>query len=303
MSIEEELKRVRDKEGSKSPKTTDEADEEDAREKREKAQQGDDGSGPQVGSRFTAAEIHENIRKAADEEMRRPMGELMWSALSSGLLLGFTFLAVGFLTQYFPGDRRFIAAFLGYPLGFVFVVLARHQLFTENTLEPVIPVLHRRDRKAFARLGRLWAIVLPFNLIGALIFGIVLAHTPVVDPKMYASLDHVAMESVSGGFAMVLYKGIWAGWLIAGMAWVIASTRDTLAQIVLIWLTVGPIGAFGFKHSIAGAVEAFYLASAGTISWGTALWQFEVPALIGNILGGVVLVALVNHGQAATSNS
>lgn len=200
MSMEKELKRVRDKEGSKAPATTEEADEQDAREKREKKESD---SGAQVGTRFSAAEIHENIRKAADEEMRRPAGELVWSALSSGLLVGFTFLAVGWLQLYFPGDRRHIAAFLGYPLGFV----------------------------------------------------------------------------------------------------LIASTHETLAQIVLIWLTTGPIGAFGFKHSIAGAVEAFYLASAGGVSWGTALWQFELPALIGNILGGVVLVALVNHGQAATSNS
>ena len=300
MSIEEELKRVRDKEGSRAPATTEEADEQDAREKRE-SQGGD--SGPQVGTRFSAAEIHENIRKAADEEMRRPAGELVWSALGSGLLVGFTFLAVGFLEQFFPGDKRGIAAFLGYPLGFVFVVLARHQLFTENTLEPVIPVLHRHDRKAFLRLGRLWGIVLPFNLLGALIFGIVVAQTQVVEPSVRESLNRVAMTSVSGGFGMVLYKAIWAGWLIASMAWMIASTRETLAQIVLIWLTTGPIGAFGFKHSIAGAVEAFYRVWMGDMGFWDMMTSFELPCLVGNIIGGVVLVALVNHGQAGGGKS
>ena len=27
------------------------------------------------------------------------------------------------------------------------------------------------------------------------------------------------------------------------------------------------------------------------------LFGFEVPAILGNVIGGVVLVALVNHGQ------
>lgn len=279
---------------------TDEADAKDAREKERGS--GDSGSsGPQVGTRFTAAEIHENIRRAADEEMRRPAGELVWSSISSGMLIGFTFLAVAFLEPFFPGERHRLASALGYPLGFVFVVLARHQLFTENTLEPVIPALHRRDRKTFGRLARLWAIVLPFNLLGALLFALVVARTEAVEPNVREALTRVALEGTSGGFGLVLYKGIWAGWLIAGMAWVIASTRETLAQIVLIWLTTGPIGALGFKHSIAGAVEAFYLAWSGLAPWGTMIGQFEIPALIGNVIGGVVLVALVNHGQARSA--
>jgi formate/nitrite transporter FocA (FNT family) len=81
---------------------------------------------------------------------------------------------------------------------------------------------------------------------------------------------------------------------------VIASTHETLAQIVLIWLTTGPIGAFGFKHSIAGAVEAFFRVWNGDMGFGRMLVSFEIPALVGNIVGGVVLVALVNHGQVGS---
>jgi formate/nitrite transporter FocA (FNT family) len=231
------------------------------------------------------------------EELARPAGELVWSALASGLIIGFSFLAVAFLTPFFPPSMHALAAAIAYPIGFIYVVHARHQLFTENTLEPVIPLLEDRSRRTLVRVLRLWAIVLPLNLVGTLLFALVVAHTPVVDAEMRGPMLDVARRATAGGFALVLYRAVWAGWLIALMAWLISATRDTLAQIALVWLATAPIAAFGFKHSIAGSSEAFYRAAIGDAGWGSMLWQFEVPALIGNIIGGVVLVALVNHGQ------
>jgi formate/nitrite transporter FocA (FNT family) len=194
-----------------------------------------------------------------------------------------------------------LATAIGYPLGFLYVVHARHQLFTENTLEPVIPLLEKRDRKTLNQLLRLWAIVLPVNLIGALIFAEVLAHTQVVEPKLVTHLLDAARTSTDATAQMVFYKAIWAGWLIALMAWLIASTRDTMAQIVLVWLATAPIAAFGFKHSIAGAIEAFYRGAMGDAPWSQMIFTFEIPAILGNVVGGVVLVALVNHGQVSKS--
>ena len=262
---------------------------------------GDKESGGTVGTRYSAEEIHENVRAAADEEMQRPAAELVWSALASGMLIGFSFLAVAFLTPHFPPSMHAVAAAIAYPLGFIFVVLARHQLFTENTLEPVIPLLEDRTRETFARVMRLWAIVLPLKLVGALLFALVLAHTRVVDEELRAPLLQVARHATDGGFLLVFYRGIWAGWLVALMAWLIASTREAIAQIVLIWLATAPIAALGFKHSIAGAAEAFYRSALGDATWPGMLWSFEVPALLGNIVGGIVLVALVNHGQVRGS--
>jgi formate/nitrite transporter FocA (FNT family) len=112
-----------------------------------------------------------------------------------------------------------------------------------------------------------------------------------------ASLHTVATTSTEGGFWLVAYKAIFGGWLVALMAWLIASTRFTGAQILLIWLTTAPIAAFGFRHSIAGAVEAFYLAAGGAATWGRMIGAFIVPAVLGNVVGGVTLVALLNHGQ------
>ncbi|HET6232308.1 MAG TPA: formate/nitrite transporter family protein [Longimicrobiaceae bacterium] len=252
---------------------------------------------PETGTRLSAVEIHENIRAPAEEEMERPFSALLFSSFAAGMLMGFSFLAAAFASSLAPEHLKHAAASAAYPLGFIFVVLGRSELFTENTLEPVIPLLHNRDAKTLRGMLRLWGILLVGNLLGALVFGWVLAHTQMVEESLRPSLSHLAEKATSDGFGLTLYRGIFAGWLIALLAWLLASTRDSIAHIFLIWMLTAPISAFHFRHSIAGAVEAFYRAAAGEASWGQLAGSFIVPAILGNAIGGVVLVALLNYGQ------
>jgi formate-nitrite transporter family protein len=253
----------------------------------------------EAGTRLSAVEIHDNILEPAKKEMDRPAASLLWSALASGMVIGFSFLASAFAAHLVSEPYRTAAAAAAYPLGFIFVVMARSELFTENTLDPVVPLLEQRNWETFQKLLRMWGLLLAGNLVGALIFGWVLARTPVVQPELHPSMLKIATEVSSGGFGQVLYAGVFAGWLIALLSWLLASTHSTPAQIVLIWLCTAPISALHFRHSIAGSVEAFYRAASGGASWGSMLGQFVVPSVIGNAIGGVLLVALLNYGQVA----
>jgi formate/nitrite transporter FocA (FNT family) len=220
---------------------------------------------------------------------------LFWSALTCGLVISFSFLAGGYLAMLAPPTWHTAA---GYPLGFIFVVLARNQLFTENTLEPIIPLLHRPSWTTLRHLLELWGVVLIGNPIGTLLVSFLMARTAALDdPALENTLQEIAREATSGGFALVLYQAIYGGWLIALMAWLLSATPATGVQLALIWLATAPIAAFGFRHSIAGSVDAFYLAWAGLAGWQEAWVGFTIPAVLGNIIGGVLLVALLNHGQ------
>jgi len=254
---------------------------------------------PEKGTRLTAVEIHDNVLEPAREEMRRPAVSLLMSALASGLVIGFSFLASAFAASTVPPQYAHAAASAAYPLGFIFVVMARSELFTENTLNPVIPFLEHRDRKTFRRLVRMWALLLIGNLVGAVIFGSTLAGTRMVETSLHRELLQIAQSTTEGGFGPVLYAGVFAGWLIALLSWLLASTQYSGTQIVFIWLCTAPIMALRFRHSIAGAVEAFYRAAAGDATWGGMLGEFVAPAVIGNAIGGVLLVALLNYGQVA----
>ena len=254
---------------------------------------------PETGTRLSALEIHENIRAPAVEELERPASSLFFSSLAAGMLIGFSFLAVAFVSHYLPEPFKHPIASVFYPVGFMFVIMGRSELFTENTLEPVIPLLHKKDMKTFKQMMRMWGILIVGNLLGALVFALILGKTTMVESALYEPLQSVAAKATSGGFGEVFYKAIFGGWLIALLAWLLASTADSIAQLFLIWVTTVPIAAFHFRHSIAGSVEAFYRAVTGTAGWAPMLGEFVVPALLGNAIGGVLLVALFNYAQVA----
>jgi formate/nitrite transporter FocA (FNT family) len=255
---------------------------------------------PESGTRYSAKEIHDTVAQAALDELNRPLAALWWSALAAGLLICFSLLGSAYLSSLSTNEGTqdaLVAA--GYPLGFLFVVLSSAQLFTENTLDPILPLLDSPTLRMFGKVMRLWGILLLGNLVGALIMAVVLAKTPVVPAWLSPIVERTARHSTEGGFAKTFYLAIFAGWLIALAAWLISTTQDRLAQIVLLWLTTAPISAFGFRHAIAGSVDAFYQAARGTVPRGQMLGGFVVPAVLGNIVGGGLLVALLFYGQVS----
>lgn len=254
---------------------------------------------PEAGTRLSASQIHDNVMRQANDELDRAAASLLISSFASGLAIGFSFVGGAYASLLVSPAHAGAAMAAVYPLGFIFVIMARSELFTENTLTPVLPLLHRRSTEALVKMLRVWVILLSGNLLGTLGFAWLMARTPAVSPALREVMLRVAEQGTSSPFLLTLYQGIFAGWLVALLTWVLASTRRTGAQLMLIWLLTAPISAFGFKHSIVGSSEAFYRAWAGLSGWGPML-AFIVAAVIGNTIGGVLLVALLNYGQVVT---
>jgi len=240
--------------------------------------------------------IHEAIRQEGEDNLNRSTAALAWSGLAAGLAIGFSLVAEGLLRAHLPeAPWRPLISKLGYSVGFVLVVLGRQQLFTENTLTPILPLLARRDMKTLWQVLRLWAAVLVTNILGGFLFAWVVGHTNVFEADIRRVFGEIGQEALRGGFATHLLRGIFAGWLIALMVWLLPSARSSpIAVIVLLSYLIG-LG--GMSHSIAGSVETLYLVTTGAASWGAFWGQFLVPTLLGNILGGVTLVAVLNHAQ------
>jgi formate-nitrite transporter family protein len=88
--------------------------------------------------------IYEIVRKHGEEEMTRPTVSLWWSGVAAGLSISFSLLAQALLQMHLPDEPwRPLVSCLGYSVGFLMVVLARQQLFTENTITVVLPVMAR----------------------------------------------------------------------------------------------------------------------------------------------------------------
>jgi formate/nitrite transporter FocA (FNT family) len=247
-------------------------------------------------SASSARIVHQAIRKEGEEELERPVSALAWSGLAAGLSMGFSFIAEALLQSHLPDTPwRPLISKLGYTLGFVIVVLGRQQLFTENTLTPILPLMAKPQARVFGQVARLWAVVLAFNLLGALAIATVIARTALFEPDMHAAFADIGRHPLSGGFGLTVLRGIFAGWLIALMVWLLPLAEAARLWVIILLTYFVSLG--GFTHIVAGSIDTFYLVAAGQATWGEYFGDFALPTLIGNVLGGVTLVAAVNHAQ------
>ena len=245
-------------------------------------------------SSTTAKVVHEAVRIEGTEELERPTGSLLWSALAAGLTMGCSMICQGLLMASRPETPwRHLVATFGYCLGFLFVTMARQQLFTESTLTAMLPFLH--GTHPLRDVMRFWGIVFAANIVGTLLIAGAATIPTLFEPDTIHAFAKLGVEAVEPAFLTVLIKAVFAGWLIALMVWLMpaASGSRFFVIIAVTWL----IGAARFSHVIAGSIETAFAAMQGQISWADYAFRFLIPALIGNSIGGIVFVACLNHAQ------
>jgi formate/nitrite transporter FocA (FNT family) len=241
--------------------------------------------------------VYEAVREEGEGELKRSSPTLAWDGLAAGLSMGFSLVAEGLLRSHLPdAGWRPLVAKLGYSVGFLIIVLGRHQLFTENTLTAVLPFLQRRDSHTLAQVLRLWAVVLAANLAGALIFSLVLARTELFEPHVRQTFLEIGREAMASWWGLTFLKGVFAGWLIAMMVWMLPAAESARFFVVIVMTYLVALGKFA--HIIAGSADTFYVVWSGAAGWGDYLgWM--LPTLAGNIVGGTTLVAALGHAQVA----
>lgn len=249
---------------------------------------------------ITPAVIHEAIRVEGEIELNRTFFALACSALAAGLSMGFSLIGKGVIHYYLPATAFWspLVDSLGYSLGFLIVILGRQQLFTENTLTVILPLLTHFDKHTILRVLRLWGIVLLGNMVGAFLLATLVAQTLLFPPGIRDIFTQISLQAFEGGFGLLLLRAVFAGWLIALMVWLL-PTAENMRLHVIVFITY-IIGIAAFAHVIVDAVSAFYLVSLGKIGFWFALGAYLFPILVGNIIGGVTLVAVLNYGQVAT---
>lgn len=242
--------------------------------------------------------IHEIIRAEGDAELDRSNVALAWSGLAAGLSMGFSFAVQALIRSGLAdGGVQHLVASLGYAVGFLIVVLGRQQLFTESTLTAVLPAIADRSLKTATNTLRLWVVVLCANLVGTWIFAAALAFGHPLPPETNGSLATLAAESLAHPFWNTLLRAVFAGWLIALMVWLLPSANEARFFVILALTWV--VALAKLSHIVAGSSEAAYAVLTNTASFGDYWLKFVAPTLLGNIIGGVSLVALLNHAPVS----
>ena len=193
---------------------------------------------------------------------------------------------------------RFLADCL-YPIGFMAVILGRGQLFTENTLYPVALVL--AERRHVWKTLRLWAVVLPANILGALLFAVLAAKTGSLRPEFLTAMANFGVEAARMPAHNIFWSGVFGGWIIALVAWLVSGSHSITGSALLIWVFTFVVGLGHFAHCIATSAEILTAVLTGQYPV-SGYFAWLLPAVAGNIVGGVVLVTLLEYGQVKSGD-
>lgn len=240
--------------------------------------------------------LYEVVRRMGEEELARPAVSLWWSGVAAGFSMSFSLIAQAALQINLPPRTwtpLIVAA--GYPAGFLLVVLSRQQLFTENTITAVLPLLKSFTALNVGRVIRLWSVVFAANMAGALVAALFYTFTPALSPELRDGALEISRELFSNNSKEMFFKSIPAGFLIAAMVWLLPNA-DT-ARFHMVGLLTYLIAIGGFTHIVVGSVESFLLIFIGELAIAQFFGQFMVPVLVGNIIGGTALLALISYAQ------
>ncbi len=245
--------------------------------------------------------LHEVIRQQGKEELERSIAALGWSSLAAGLSMGFSMLARALLRAHLPEAQAwFLVENMGYTIGFLIVILARQQLFTENTITAVLPVMTLPSFQHFMKLLRLWGIVLLGNLVGVALFAYGVGHMQVMEEPVRKTVVELGLEIMHNTPWQMFSKGIVAGWLIATMVWLMPAAGTSKVMVILLMTYL--IGIGGFTHIIVGSTEILFLVFDGRVPFMGYVTDFALPTLAGNLFGGSVIFALISHAQVRSDD-
>jgi formate/nitrite transporter FocA (FNT family) len=240
--------------------------------------------------------IYEVIRRDGEEELARPMTALLFSGIAAGLLISVSVLGEAILVAHLPDTQgRFLIENLGYSLGFLLVIMGRMQLFTENTITTVLPLAANPTPSMFAKVARLWLVVLAANVLGAMAAAAFLTYSGVVDEAVYRAIVDISAHATSFGPVEGFLKAIPAGVLVAAIVWMLPSAQDARFAVIVsfTWL----IAAGGFLHIVAVTVEVTTMMLVGGLSPAVGIGTFFLPVLAGNIVGGTLVFTLLAWAQ------
>lgn len=246
-------------------------------------------------ARPEASEILGRVLHNAENELDRAPSGLAFSGVAAGLTMGLSGMSVAVLQHHLPATPWAHAlAFTLYPLGFIAVIIGRAQLFTENTLYPVVLVLDRRER--YLDTLRLWVIVFCANIVGVLVFAVLMTKVHTIRRPTQETLVDLGHRAVGDQFGHVFWTAVVGGWLVALIAWLVEAAESSIGQIFLVWLLAYVVGLGAFAHCVATSGEIMTAVLDGAVSGGNYV-RWLVAATLGNIAGGVIIVALLNYGQ------
>ncbi len=249
-----------------------------------------------------APEIVDDASKIGAKRLERPLVGDAITAIAGGMSVSFGAIAMIMAAAAVGGgiDSPSTALLVGalvFPVGFIILLVGKTELFTENFLLPVAAVI--KGRGNLRQLGSLWAITLSCNLLGSLVFAFLISRDQVLAPGPAEEMIALAIHSIEYSLPTAFIKAVFAGWLMTTLTWLLIAAVGFGPRMAMIWV-IGTLIVLGqFNHVIISAAEIFIAMLLGAdITVGEWLTRNFLPALTGNIIGGLVFETLLQYVQS-----
>ena len=240
--------------------------------------------------------MFEIIRREGESELSRPTKSLIWSGIAAGIMISFSVIGEAIFRTYLPDTRAsYLIENLGYCFGFLLVILGKLQLFTENTITTIFPLVRDPKPRMFGRVARLWSSVLLANVVGAFAAGMGMVSTPAIPSDILPAVTSLSEHALGFPPMEAFARAIPAGILVAAMVWMLPQAESASFWVIVAftWL----IAAGDFTHIVAGSVEMWFLLLSGGVGVWDALTSFFIPVFAGNVIGGSAIFTLMAWGQ------
>ena len=246
--------------------------------------------------RLKSRVVYEIIRQEGNSELKRPQSSIWWSGTAAGLAISISLAMEAMIRVHLP-DAPWVPLIenFGYTAGFLLVILARLQLFTENTVTAVVPMLARPCHDTILGTARLWSTVFASNMVGTAIAAVLFVYSGILTPETRDAALVLSAHVGDWGFWETFIKAIPAGFLIAALVWMLPSSEGFEFWVIVFFTYLIALGEFA--HVVVGSVEIFMLVADGQKGLFEAIGINLFPAFVGNVLGGAGLFTMLAWGQ------
>jgi len=250
----------------------------------------------------TPAEIFERAAEEGERRLDQSLLELVSTSFIAGYTIVFGIVALGVvrgLVEPQVGEVARVAGALAFATGLVFLIVGRAELFNENFFDPVAKAADEPGSWMLSPLLRLWTLTFVFNLVGGVLFALIVSVPGVLPSESVEVLRIVAEETVRHGTVTTFVSAIVGGTLITLLSFLLQAVetvrgRITVTYIVGFLLPLGP-----FDHTIVTALYVFFgILFGAPVGYG-ALLEIVVVATAGNLVGGLGLGSITHIAQAA----
>lgn len=250
-------------------------------------------------------EIFKRTRNEGRRRLTRSRLELASTALVAGFDVVFGVIALATVAtavaSRFGYEFGHMVGALAFGIAFVFIVVGRSELFTENFLVPVTAL--RQGDIAGRKLAELWLLSPLFNLVGGTTLVLIVSIDGVLPDGTGETLVRIAETFDHNSALAAFFSAIAGGALITVMTWLVEGVGSIGGRIVCAWIGGALLVLGSFNHVIVVTLEMIFGMRFGADIGVLDVTQNFALAAAGNMVGGLLFVTLTRTGQALGSSS